>query len=106
MSSAVAFQKSRFLMRIQDIDLISFFYDTIDREAIQSWAVAHRHNSLCGKPIALKTTQTFLKPSSKLYQAFSSLSERVKLVIIRKFYKSISSGYYDYVTPTLLTGSL
>ena len=35
-SSAVAFQKSRFVMRIQDIDLSSFFQSTIDREAIQS----------------------------------------------------------------------
>ena len=27
----------------------------IDYEAIQAWADADRQNSLCGKPIALKT---------------------------------------------------
>ena len=77
-SSAVAFQRSCFLMRIQDTDLSSF-YSTIDREAIQSRVDAHRQNSLCGKPISLKTTQTFLKPSSKLYRVSWSLSETVKL---------------------------
>ena len=38
-------------------------------EPIQAQTDTHLQNSPCGKPIALKTAQTFLKPSSELYQA-------------------------------------
>ena len=51
------------------VDLSRFFQGMIDHEAIQAWVDAHHQNSLCGKSIMLKTTQTFLKPSSELYQA-------------------------------------
>ena len=43
-------------MRIQDMDQNSFFLGTIKRKAIQAWANAHHQKSLCGKPVALKTT--------------------------------------------------
>ena len=54
--SAEDIQKSRFLIRIQDMDPNSFLLGTIEREAIQARADAHRQKSLCGKPVALKTT--------------------------------------------------
>ena len=54
--SAEDIQKSRFLMRIQDMDQNSFFSGTIKREAIQARADAYRQKSLCGKPVTLKTT--------------------------------------------------
>ena len=54
-------------MQIQDTDQSSFFLGTIDHEAIQAQDNAHHQNSPCGKPITLKTTQTFLKPSSELH---------------------------------------
>ena len=65
----MAFQKSHFVMHIEDTDLSSFFLGLIDHEAKQVLADAHWQNSPCGKQIALKTTQTFLKLSSELYQA-------------------------------------
>ena len=54
--SAEDIQKSRFLIQIQDMDQNSFFSCTIEREAIQARADAHHQKSLCGKPVALKTT--------------------------------------------------
>ena len=68
----------------------------------------HRRHSppeLCGKLITLKTIQTFLKASSELYQAFGSLSERVKTFVARKSSKS-TRFTTKYVAPTLPTGSL
>ena len=41
--------------------------NNINCEAIQARADAQCQNSFCGKPVVLKTTQTFLKPSSELY---------------------------------------
>ena len=78
----------------------------IDREAIQSWADAHHQNSLCGKPIVLKTTQTFLKPSSKLYRASWNLCERVKILLLENFSSPPAPATTQYVAPMLLTGSL
>ena len=53
-SSAVAIQKSHFIMQIQDMDQRSFFLYTIDHKAIQQWADTHHQNSLCDKPFMLK----------------------------------------------------
>ena len=79
----------------------------IDCEAIQLRADAHHQNSLCGKPIMLKTTQSFLKPSCELYQASWNLSKRVKFFIAIKFSKSTCSCYStEYVAPALWTVSL
>ena len=44
--SAEDIQKSHFLMRIQDMDQNSFFSCTIEHEAIQARADAHRQKSL------------------------------------------------------------
>ena len=55
-SSALAIQKSRFLMQIQGIDHSSFFSGMIDHEATQAQTNTHHQNSPCGKPIRLKTT--------------------------------------------------
>ena len=55
-SSAVAIQKSHFLMQIQDMEQSSLFSGTIDCEAIQARYGADCQNSLCDQPITLKTT--------------------------------------------------
>ena len=47
----------------------SFFLDEIDREATKVQANAHLQNSLPGKVIPLKTTQTSLKIFWELYSA-------------------------------------
>ena len=52
--SAEDIQKSRLLMRIQDMDQNSFLSGRIDCEAIQAQADAHHQKSLCGKPVTVK----------------------------------------------------
>ena len=56
-------------MRLQYMAKSSFFLDEIDREATKVQADAHLQNSLHGKGIPLKTTQTSLKIFWELYSA-------------------------------------
>ena len=43
-------------MRLQGMDLNSFFLDAINREAIKIWADSHHQNCLSNNGITLKTT--------------------------------------------------
>ena len=60
-------------MQLQDMNQNSSFLHAIDREAIQSQADAHLHNSLPSKVIVTKTTQPFLKSTYELYMPLWSL---------------------------------
>ena len=54
-------------MQLQDMNQNTSFLHAINREAIQSRANAHLHNSLPGKDLVTKTTQPFLKSTYELY---------------------------------------
>jgi len=51
----------------------SFFFDAIDREAIQAPADAHCQNSFPGKGIALKLLKPSLKTPGDYIELFGSL---------------------------------
>ena len=55
------------------------FLDAIDREATQARANTHCHNSLPGKDVPLKTTQTFITTSCELYRTILKPFLRVEI---------------------------
>ena len=73
MASTVGILKRRFHTQLEGMDQNSFFFDTMDLEAIEAPTDAHFQKSLLSKDITLKTTQTFFKNTKELHLSLWSL---------------------------------